>query len=287
MSDEHTCVVCQRRQYHQAHVCDGCRNRLARHILEIGATWQVLPAALDTNPLAVIDLTYPPIGGAAAVTITDPHHDQNGEIPTAALLDSWARDWLTTLPNIGDHLPAPTVPLLVRWLYIRTTDACNSHPAIDDYAREISRHITRIRNAINLNLVAVRYQAPCPYCGTQTLRRDPGADWIECKSADKAEPGCGRLWGEDEYGLLARAAIPPDELLDTTEAAIIADVEVATIRKWVQRGHLNPSYDDNGKPWYRKIEVENATRRPTRVAPGHDRCHTVNAADSHAQKGLQ
>lgn len=282
---EHICVVCQHRQYHHAQVCTGCRNRIARQLLEIGDTHRLLPAALDINPLGVIDLTYPAHGGAGATTVHDPHHDQTGNIPIAALLDSWARDWQATLPNVGDHLPAPTVPLLIRWLFTRAMTACDMHPAVDDFARELGALLARIRNTINVNLNPVRYRAPCPYCGTTTLRRDPGADWIECKGGKPAEPGCGRLWGEDEYGLLARASIAPDELLDTSEAAIIADVEAATIRKWVQRGHLVPSsYDDSGRPWFRKIEVENAARRPTRVAAGDNGCHTVSATDQPTPK---
>jgi len=148
--------------------------------------------------------------------------------------------------------------------------ACDQHPAVDEFAREIRTTIAEMRNAIDRNLTPTRYRAPCPYCGTQTLRRHPGADWIECEGGSLGEPGCGRLWGQDEYGLLARAAIPPDELLDTDEAAIIAGVEARLIRLWVHRGHLVPAMrDQDERPWFRKIEVEDAARRPTRVAAGH------------------
>lgn len=272
MSEEHQCVICQRKPYHVANVCTGCRQRIARHILEIGELARVLPAALDGQHLDIIDLTHPPRGGAGPATVHDPNKDQTGKLAIGARLDSWARDWIENLPNVGNLLPPPTVPELTKWLYVRSMTACDQHPAIDDFAAEMRTIIAEMRNAIDLNLAPVRYKAPCPYCGTQTLRRDRGADWIECKGTGQEEPGCGRLWGEDEYGLLARAAIPPDELLDTNEAAIIAQVEPRLIRLWDHRGHLVPATrDDEGRPLYRKIEVEDAARRPTRVAAGRDR----------------
>jgi hypothetical protein len=271
VSEERRCVICQRRAYHHPYACGGCRQRIARHLLEIGELAQILPAALDQHHLDIIDLSYPPRGGAGAPGIHDPNRDQRGKIAVAARLDLWARDWISTLPNIGEHLPAPTVAELTKWLYVRSMTACDEHPAIDDFAAELRAIITDMRNGIDLNLTPVHYKAPCPYCGTQTLQRERGADWIECKKIHpRDESGCGRLWGQDEYGLLARAAIPPDELLDTDEAAIIAGVEARLIRLWVHRGHLVPAMrDQDERPWFRKIEVEDAARRPTRVAAGH------------------
>lgn len=272
MTEEHTCVICQRRPYHHAQACGGCRQRIASQLLEIRELMQILPAALDRQHLDIIDLTHPSRFGAGPTTIHDPRKDQTGKIAVAARLDSWAQDWITTLPNVGQMLPPPTIPELVRWLYTRAMTACDQHPAIDEFAAELRQMITDMRNAIDLNLEPVRYKAPCPYCGTQTLQRERGADWIECKKVHPNAPGCGRLWGEDEYGLLARAAIAPDELLDTSEAAIVADVEPRLIRLWVHRGHLIPAQrDTDGKPWFRKVEVEDAARRPTRVAAGHTR----------------
>jgi hypothetical protein len=272
VSEERRCVICQRRPYHHPYACGGCRQRIARHLLEIGELAQVLPAALDQHHLDIIDLTHPPRGGAGPITIHDPRKDQTGKIAVAARLDSWARDWITTLSNIGELLPEPTTAQLVRWLYTRAMTACDQHPAIDDFARELGGIVADMRNAIDRNLTPVHYSAPCPYCGTKTLRRERGADWIECHGSDRDEPGCGRLWGQDEYGLLARAAIPPGELLDTNEAAIIAGTEPRLIRLWVHRGHLVPALrDEEGRPWFRKVEVEDAARRPTRVAAGHTR----------------
>jgi hypothetical protein len=65
-----------------------------------------------------------------------------------------------------------------------------------------------------------------------------------------------------------------DGLLPTTDAAKLAFVRPATIRKWVQRGHLTAeSHDDLGRPLYRVSEVlrvERETRRRRPVGARHD-----------------
>lgn len=248
------CVVCRQRQPYTGYVCGPCVIREMRRLSEIVNLYALLPSALDAHPDAVIDLTYPPVGGAAATVVVhaDPRwHDQHGPIPVAARLDSWVRDWTETL-GYTDPPKVPTVSRLANWLQIWLAQACRDHQAIDEYAREIRELAAQMRRAINRDLTPVRYEAPCPYCGTKTLRREAGGDWIECGGRD----GCGRLWGEDEYGLLARAAIPDDELLTTIEAATIAEVEPHLIRKWDQRGKLVPASRDHlDRPLYHAGEV--------------------------------
>jgi hypothetical protein len=144
------------------------------------------------------------------------------------------------------------------WLHGQLDWACDHHPAVDEFAREIRSILASMRRAISRDLGPVRYAAPCPYCRTATLRREPGGDWIECGGRD----GCGRLWNEDEYGLLARAAIGQDELLTTEEAAVVARVEPGTIRVWAHRGKLTiAERTDDGRAWYRKGDVEQLGER--------------------------
>lgn len=271
---EASCLLCGWRTPTdvRSHVCGPCTIREMRRLGEIVTLYALLPAALDVSPVTVIDLTYPPIGGArptavrrceACVKRGHPDWvipcthdrpdggDQIGDINVAAILDSWVRDWCDTI-GCTDPPKVPTVARLANWLQIWLAMASREHAAIDEYARDIRNLAAKMRRAINRDLTPVRYEAPCPYCQTKTLQREAGGDWIECGGRD----GCGRLWGEDEYGLLARAAIPDDELLSTVEAAQIADVKPALIRKWDQRGRLVPAqHDDFGRPWYAKIEV--------------------------------
>lgn len=58
------------------------------------------------------------------------------------------------------------------------------------------------------------------------------------------------------------------DALNESEAAACAHVTVETIRKWVQRGHLTPIQDRNGRRLYREGDVlraESATRRAPRL----------------------
>lgn len=56
-----------------------------------------------------------------------------------------------------------------------------------------------------------------------------------------------------------------DRLLTTNEAAQITDRRPATIRKWVQRGHLKPFTKDNrGRPLYLELDVLTAERKTRR-----------------------
>lgn len=293
-----TCVVCGKRPAERGYVCDTSRSRLSGQLRTIDELYALLPAALDDRTVhAIVDLTLPARHGTVTDTriplmvATDvdvkvlrtaypggiptiiedwlhmrelrrvyddagrgvliPAGDQIGGLPVAAILASWTRDWAKTR---GERdLPAPVVPELVAWLRDRErfTWACNHHPAMNDFASETRLMLRMIRLALHRDLSPVRYLAPCPYCHDRTLQRGPGADWIECRD-------CHRLWGEDEYGLLARAAISADEMLDTNEAAIIAQVSVEVIRQWRSRGKLACEYDERGRAWQRRADVDAA-----------------------------
>lgn len=68
----------------------------------------------------------------------------------------------------------------------------------------------------------------------------------------------------------------PTEVIEsritTADASHLAGVSVATIRKWVQRGHLTVAERDNlGRPLFRWIDVaraEHATREHARRTYG-------------------
>lgn len=218
---EHRCVTCPQiragepRIYERANVCEGCRSRLAQLLHEIMAMHAVLPAMLQPGqsqgqrvsgsreaplPLRVdpLDLTLP----ARAGTIHDPLGDQIGHQSVATILDSWARDWRDTLD--GDRPAGPTVPELVTWLAIRLPWACNQHPAIDEFARELRQLHRTLRIVTGLHEIRPEHlDVPCRRCDLLDLHRLPGEDRVECGS-------CGDLLTEDEYrrwcGLLAADA---------------------------------------------------------------------------------
>lgn len=202
------CVVCQRRPPARPQVCDGCRTRLDRDLAEIAELHALLPDALEPGRqgtqrvsgtreapvplrLDVLDLSLP-LRGAEAVT--DPYGDQTGHLPVVAKLDQWVLDWRDTRDR-GERLPVPTVYQLTRWLANRLSWACDEHPAVDEFAREIVETLAALRGVHGLTRLRHRLPAPCPSCELLTVYRDDGADWIECG-------GCGRLWSEDEWARL-------------------------------------------------------------------------------------
>ena len=202
------CVVCRRRPPQHPHVCDGCRKRLHNTLAEIVDLYALLPGAMVPGsatgekvsgtreaplPLRVdpLDLSLPLRGGGV---VHDPDGDQTGMVPVVWTLDTWVRDWRDTLwPN--HRLPAPTVATLCGWLRNRLDDACDQHPAIAEFAGDITRVHTDLRRVLGLLPLRHRLHAPCPQCDMLTLYRDDGADYVECGS-------CGRVWSEDEYARL-------------------------------------------------------------------------------------
>ncbi len=203
---EHQCVICQRRPYARAQVCDGCRTWLAGQPgliaeLHAGLDDALVPATSGGQrvsgsreaplPLAVdaLDLGLP----ARAGTITDPYDDQVGHVSVATVLDTWVRDWAG---QRREGLPAADVATLARWLADRTDWACDTHTAVDEYAAELRQLTRTLRVVTGTAQLVVRLPAPCPDCDLLSLIRADGEDHVRCTE-------CGRLWTEDEYQRLA------------------------------------------------------------------------------------
>ena len=209
-----TCVICTHRITERGQVCQPCRSRLAADLADLLEAWAALSAEPGRGaserisgsreaPLGVKVTVLDLIARAEARTITDPHGDQTGHIPVAATLDAWARDWAQQL---GHMLPAPTVPILARWLGLRLDWACDEHPGIDDYATEIRTTLAACRAAMGdirgEDTVAI---GPCPTslpdgseCGYR-LRADPYADNITCRRCQSMYHRRRWLWIHDRH----------------------------------------------------------------------------------------
>lgn len=195
-------------------VCTGCRTQVRIELSEIpdlyarldsaragsgagpkvsGSREAPVPVSLDA-----VDLSAPARAGSVGVRHRgdwstkggDP--DQVGYLPVATELDTWVRDWISHDWCPGDHLPAPTVAILAGWLRVRLDDACDRHPAIDEFAATVKS----VRRALTRSIGELRHvdrlPAPCPTCDLTTLIRRDGAAYVECTS-------CGRLWTEEDY----------------------------------------------------------------------------------------
>lgn len=116
-----------------------------------------------------------------------PSGDQIGDPSVASVLDSWARDWQSYRWAL---LPQPSVVALAWWLGERLEDACDGHPAIDDFAAEIADLAARMRP--HGPRAELKVGVPCRSCDRVTLFRWPGSDRIECGS-------CPALMTDEEY----------------------------------------------------------------------------------------
>lgn len=217
----HACLICQRRHYERAHVCEPDRRWLDELLGEIANLYTDLPYALSpsgnpgqrvtgsrTPPLPlrvdILDLTLPANQGARALYargLLGLDEDQTGTLSVATVLDTWARDWLTYGTAWG-RLPQPTVRALIGWLRVRTTWACDHHPAVDEFAGEMRELASALRRATGRT--PLRPQpcegVPCRRCDLLTLvRLADGSGDIEC-----ANPDCKLIMRADEYAQWTR-----------------------------------------------------------------------------------
>lgn len=194
--------------------------RCATNLLSAGLLFGLHPARSHADPVATA-LTAGPVNGASTgpraagtrerslpirVDPTDllarPRHgslqvaarspwpdDQIGHLPAAAILDFWVRDWA----NIrGEGLPVPEVGRLCGWLSDRLDWALREHPALDEFAGDVSRLLGALYGLAGLGLAAPKLmEAPCPSCGLLALTQPFPEAYIECV--------CGRCLTPAEY----------------------------------------------------------------------------------------
>lgn len=227
------CVVCQRREADGPQVCRSCPPWLDGLLVEIVELYALAPSAVIPTRgggpkvsgsreapvparLDVVDLLDQARVPNPSDQAREHPEDQIGHHSVATALDQWVRDWITYDWCHGDHLPVPTVSTLVGWLRVRLEDACDRHPAIDDFAVEIRQ----VRSILSGALRSTRHSGEpigrCPIqfdsgerCGA-TLYAEPYVDHISC-------PRCGTNWPRVKW--LALAAGMQDAQTENEEAA--------------------------------------------------------------------
>lgn len=192
--------------------CNGCRERARRELAEIPEAYARVPAALmpgsgggehvsgtRTPPLPLRVDVLNLLGPGAAWTHREHDVDQVGTLPPLVLLDQWCRDWLGTCDR-RQHLPDPTVTAMVAWLLVGLDTALDEHPAIDEWARDLSQLVRTLRRVAQAHHqgekagrcpARLRDDTRCP----ATLRADPYVDQIACGR-------CGSTWNRRDGGWL-------------------------------------------------------------------------------------
>lgn len=206
-------------------VCTGCRTQVRIELSEIPDLYARLdPSRTSTGsgpkvsgskeaplPLIVevVDLTLPSRIGSADIRMRgdwsqlggDP--DQLGGLSIATELDFWVRDWRESR-SISEGLPVPMVATLAGWLLNRLDDACDQHPAIDEFAAKVHRLHSTLRRAVGEQKAGGEPVGRCPAklrddtrCNTK-LYADPYLDQIACAR-------CGTAWPRRQWLSLAAA----------------------------------------------------------------------------------
>lgn len=138
--------------------------------------------------------------------------DQIGHLSVATTLDAWVRDWRGHRTK-REGWPAATVGDMAGWLGDRLDDACDDHPAVDEFAADISDVHAALRGVLGLigPWPELLRGVPCRRCDTAALSRMPPKEYgvqqyIECGE-------CGDLMTPEEYErwtqLLAASARRP------------------------------------------------------------------------------
>lgn len=214
------CVICRRRFPRDGYVCEGDRTWLHTAMVEIPKLYGRLPASLAAGgnaaekvsgsreaplPLRVdvldlmlpsdLDPLVPDVRGTVYID------DQAGRVSVATVLDGWVRDWCEVRES-GEGLPVPTVAVLAGWLDVRLDWACDDHPAIDEFAKEIRDLLAAMRAAVGESGDKM-VLGPCPAMGDRgpcgaTLSGSPWLDVVEC-------PRCRTRWDRRQWLVLGAA----------------------------------------------------------------------------------
>lgn len=225
MSDERLCVTCpvlspsrEPRYVERPNVCEGDRLYLADLLAEIpGLVAQTtdkihpekisgekvsgsreLPAPVNLTALGVTQPPYvrgPRTNGS--LDVRGAIDDQLGIPQPVVILDQWVTDWIDYPFCRSTFLPEPDVTSQTVWLGLWLDAACDEHPAIDEFAREIKDIVRKLRGIVQ-EVEKGTFFGLCPRKlrdGTRCNRRlyvDMYlTDTVKCP---RATGGCGAEW---------------------------------------------------------------------------------------------
>lgn len=181
---EALCVCCavfwpkgQPRKPNTPQVCDSCRRRLATDLAAIPEAYSFVdpdPVRGVTEIRSRVFESKPPLN-INALSLLGPGSDT----PPAKLY-FWTHDWALLLEH---DQPDPYVTTMSAWLTVRLSWACDLHPAVDEFARDIRELAGELRAYGGKERGEAVGRCPRDRggerCNTQ-LFVDPYVDEIEC-----------------------------------------------------------------------------------------------------------
>lgn len=116
----------------------------------------------------------------------------DGEVSLATALEAWVRHWIW-IRAAAERQPAPTVPVMTRWLGDRVGWACDSYPEVAVFTEWMRWYRTALRRALGQSERSeYRRGVSCPKCGQRALWRRNGEEWTTCAA-------CSAMLSPDEY----------------------------------------------------------------------------------------
>jgi hypothetical protein len=240
MNEAQTCVVCQYKTTRMA--CYRCQKRMNERLTDILKYRALVEAELlpgsagDGRSLEqTIGLRVNALDFATGLTVVD-------------VLELWERDWRDTfgLPpygpaslqrNQGKHQSTSVLVGVVAFLQSWMDKACDDHPAIDEFYRELDYCWRHARNAANQQ-PRTAWRVTCPSdsdsgeCGN--ILRVSGDDFggtLVCRK-------CKTTW--PTYRLLMVVVSSSEALLwlDAEAISTVVGVTERTIRTWAQQNQV-------------------------------------------------
>jgi len=300
------CIVCTRRSLteHEPQVCGRCVARAAEHLSGIALLYDRLTllrghlrsatgsrlspgprGAGDGRPLPGGDLVALLGKGSEGLAEDGETTKDNDPISVAYELGWWERDW-----RERRRQPPPRTGLsasrelhaAVAYLQDGHRWAALSHPAFDEYARDLRRIHEGLERAALLVRQPEKAAASCFDCGGD-LVRPVTRDGLEVEGRVVCQQ-CGSSYGPQRYllALAARRQSGLDGWVPYRAAAKAAQRPVATLWSWVQRLHV-PAVcrveDGTVLVWYPAVaeRVRESARRREEVARRREERHR-NAA---------
>lgn len=217
-----TCHICQHREPAEGQACAICARRIRDHLDDILTTY-----ALTTHPPTGVRT-----GGSRSAETSLPggtdRMNWRAGIPNQ--LTTWARDWAEQL-NLRP--PDGNLAAIIGWFHRHLPSALARHPAIGEFAGDVSRLARTGRVLATLTEPGQAIACPGPAgegCGHR-LRIHIADD------SSQRCPRCGTTW--DPAWLIHLAAhVDADVWVDSEAAALASGIHASTLRRWAQAGKI-------------------------------------------------
>lgn len=243
MNETKCCVICNTATERMA--CQKCEHRIDRQLSEIQEFAIYAQANLIPGQGAGGRGTERPLG------IRVDALDLVAGFDVLPALESWERAFrqdyglapygqasLERNRAAGEHdLAQVTLTGVIRFLHAWTAKVCQSHPAVDEYAREIAA-LWRQAQAASGQSPRTSWAVTCPAdveqgeCGNRL--RVNGQDFdgsVRCRS-------CGTEWEVKRLLLVVASSQTAEIWLDAEAAVEMFSVSPRTLRDWARRGHI-------------------------------------------------